>query len=180
MNGKTLITPLGQMLLKQKREDLELSILERQEALANLAQDNPEDGFQDSYVFDTQMDFQHIDQQLREITGLLSETRTASIPSQIEQVALGHKAKLVLKYPSDEWESLTILLLTSAEIPLVEKYLMNGEVPISPNSALGKAIYGRKAGTEFSFNIESGTVRGQLLDIEVWQYAFELPEFTLG
>jgi transcription elongation GreA/GreB family factor len=45
-------------------------------------------------------------------------------------------------------------------------------VPISPHSALGNAIFGKKSGTTFQYDIEAGTVQGKLLKIEVWQPAF--------
>ena len=173
MSNDVLITPLGRVLLKQKKDDLELSILKRQEELSDMSDGRPEDGFQDSYVTDAQMDMHLLGQRLQEITYLLAKTNTISIPGQTEWVSIGHQVRLSLHYPSEEQELLTIVLIPSEELSLVEQHLQEGEIPVSPGSALGEAIYGRKAGAIFSYDIEEGLVQGRILNIKVWQNAFE-------
>ena len=83
-------------------------------------------------------------------------------------------------YPSGEQELLTVVLTTTHELALLEQSFLNDAIPISPNSALGKAIYGREDGTEFSYEIEAGTVQGKLLQVGIWQYAFDTPELTFA
>jgi transcription elongation GreA/GreB family factor len=180
MTDKMFVTPLGRVLLKQKKENLELSILKRQEELADLSENNPGDGFQDSYVTDAQMNVHLIGQQLQEITHLLAKTRMVSIPQQTERVSLGHSVRLALRYPTGERELLTVILIPSEELSLVEKHLLDDEIAISPGSTLGEAICGRKVGAIFSYNIEEGLVKGQVLNIKVWQNAFNYTEITSG
>lgn len=114
-------------------------------------------------------------EQLRGGVNLLTKTKTsmASIPQQAARVSPGHRVRLALRYPSGERELLTVILLPSEELSWVEKYLLDDEIAISPNSTLGKAICGRKIGAIFSYNIEEGLVQGQILNIKVWQNAFE-------
>jgi transcription elongation GreA/GreB family factor len=64
------------------------------------------------------------------------------------------------------------VLTGSPELSLVEEHLQNGEVPISPISALGQAILDKKVGATFDYPVENGVVQGQLLKIEIWQPAF--------
>lgn len=137
-----------------------------------MTQGDSGDGFQDSFLLETQMNVQRMDYELREITALLEEADITEMPQQTNSISLGHKVVLTLTYPSGESEALIVILTTSPELPLVEEHLQNGELPVSPQSALGKAIFGKTAGSKFSYEIESGTVQGELLKIEVWQPAF--------
>lgn len=172
MNEKTIITPLGHMLLMQKKEHLEEAILATQEGLIDLNQGDPGDGFQDSYLSETQTNMQIMENRLWEINCLLEDATLSIEPQQEDIVSLGHKVLLSLTYPSDESETLPIVITSSPELPLIEEHLQNGEVPVSPHSALGQVIFGKKTGATFQYDIEAGTVRGQLLKIEVWQPAF--------
>ena len=172
MSEGMMITPLGHMLLTQKKEQLEKIILEAQEGLVELNQGDPGDGFQDGYLMETQTNIQIMTNRLWELEGFLKDAVLTTEPQQKDAVSVGHKVLLALTYPSGESETLTIVLTGSPELPLIEQQLRNGEVPISPNSALGQAIFGEKAGAEFQYVIEDGTVQGQLLKIEVWQSAF--------
>lgn len=172
MNEKMLVTPLGHMLLTQRKEQLEKMILETQEGLVELNEGDTGDGFQDGYLWETQTDIQIMTSRLREIDNILKDAVLTMEPQPKEAVSLGHKALLSLTYPSGESETLNVVLASSSELPLIEEYLQNGEVPISPHSALGKAIFGKRVGTEFQYVIEAGTVQGQLLQVEIWQPAF--------
>lgn len=172
MNEKMMVTPLGHMLLTQKKSQLENIILETQEGLVELNQGDPGDGFQDSYLAETQTNIQIMGNRLWEINCLLDDAILTSEPRHEDAVSLGHRVLLSLIYPSGERETLPVVLAGSPELPLIEEHLRDGEVPISPHSALGKAIFGKEAGTPFQYDIEAGTVRGQLLRIEVWQPAF--------
>lgn len=172
MSERMMVTPLGYTLLKRKKEQLEEIVLSTQEDLADMTQGDSGDGFQDSFLLETQMNVQRMDYELREITALLEEADITEMPQQTNSISLGHKVVLTLTYPSGESEALIVILTTSPELPLVEEHLRNGELPVSPQSALGKAIFGKTAGSKFSYEIESGTVQGELLKIEVWQPAF--------
>lgn len=172
MSERMMVTPLGYTLLKRKKEQLEEVVLSTQEDLADMTQGDSGDGFQDSFLLETQMNVQRMDYELREITALLEEADITEMPQQTNSISLGHKVVLTLTYPSGESEALIVILTTSPELPLVEEHLQNGELPVSPQSALGKAIFGKTAGSKFSYEIESGTVQGELLKIEVWQPAF--------
>lgn len=175
-----MVTPLGYTLLKHKKEQLEEVIRATQEGLADMTQGDSGDGFQDSFLLDTQMTVQRMDYELREITRLLEEIDIIEPPQQVNVVSLGHKIMLTLTYPSGESEALIVVLTASPELSLVEEHLLNGELPISSCSALGNAIYGKTSGSEFSYEIESGMVQGRLLKIEVWQPAFEIMEGALA
>lgn len=175
-NGMIMVTPLGYTLLQRKKEQLEKVILTTQETLADMAQGDSGDGFQDSFLLETQMNIQRMDYELQEIKGLLGEAAITVEPQQTDVISLGHRVVLTLIYPSGEREALIVVLTASPELSLVEEHLLNGELPISPNSALGRAVYGGTLGSSFSYEIEGGTVHGQILKIEVWQPAFEFPE----
>lgn len=178
MSNEMMVTPLGYTLLQRKREQLEEVILTAQEGLADMAQGDSGDGFQDSFLLETQMNIQRMDYELREIKGLLGEATITVEPQQTDVVSMGHRVVLTLNYPSGEREALIIVLTASSELSLVEEHLLNGELPISPHSALGRAIYGSTLGSSFSYEIESGTVQGHILKIEVWQPAFECMEYA--
>lgn len=172
MNEKMMVTPLGHMLLTRKKSQLENIILETQEGLVDLNQSDPGDGFQDSYLAETQTNIQIMSNRLWEINCLLEDAILTSEPQHEDVVSLGHRVLLSLTYPSGERETLPVVLAGSPELPLIEDHLQESEVPISPNSALGKAVFGKEVGTTFQYSIEAGTVQGQLLKIEVWQPAF--------
>lgn len=172
MSKGMMVTPLGHMLLTQKKEQLEKTILETQEGLVDLNQNDPRDGFQDGYLLETQSNLQIMANRLWEIEGFLKDAVLITEPQQKDAVSLGHKVLLALTYPYGEIETLTIVLTGSPELSLIEEHLQNGEIPISPNSSLGQAIFGKKAGTEFQYGIEAGTVQGQILKIEVLPSAF--------
>ena len=173
---KAVVTPLGRSLLKRKKEQLEKIILDTQEGLVDLNRGAPDDGFQDGYLLDTQMNIRMMEQQLGQITELLRDAVEAQKPQQSERVELGHKVRLHLTYPSGDSEQLTIVLIPSQELWLVEEELPNEELTVSPNSALGKAILGQKAGSSFAYEVDAGCVNGKLLKIEIWQHAFEPSE----
>lgn len=172
MNEKMMVTPLGHMLLTKKKSQLEKILLETQEDLVDLNQGDPGDGFQDSYLAETQTNIQIMINRLWELNCLLEDSILTSEPQHEDVVSLGHKVFLSLTYPSGENETLTVVLAGSPELPLIEEHLYYGEVPISPHSALGKAVFGKKAGATFQYDIEAGSVQGRLLKIEVWQPAF--------
>ena len=172
MNEKMMVTPLGHMLLTQKKSQLEKIIAETQEGLVDLNQNDPGDGFQDSFLAETQTNIQIMTNRLWEINCLLEDAVLTSEPQHEDVVSLGHRVLLSLTYPSGESETLPVVLAGSPELPLIEDHLQDGEAPISPQSALGKAIFGKKAGTTFQYSIEAGVVQGKLLKIEVWQPAF--------
>lgn len=174
MLEKTSVTPLGHTLLRRRKAHLEKLLLQAQEGLVDLTDGDPGDGFQDGYLRDSQMDIQRMEDQLRGITALLREVSLAEEPQQTETVALGHKIELSLSYPSGEAELLTVVLTASPELALVEAYLTRGEVPISPHSALGKAIYGKSANATFGYEVDHGAISGRILAIEVWRHGFEL------
>lgn len=167
-----MVTPLGHILLTQKKEQLEKMILEAQEELAELNHGDPGDGFQDSYLLETQTNIQLMGNRLREIQNILTEAILTTQPQHKESVSLGHKVWLALTYPSEESETITVILTGSPELSLVGEHIQNGEVPISPNSALGQAIYNKKAGDNFHYTVENGIVQGQLSKIEIWQPTF--------
>lgn len=170
---KSVLTPLGRALLQRKKEQLEKVILNTQEGLVDLNRGTPDDGFQDGYLLDTQMNIRMMEQQLGQISELLRDAVEAPKPTHNNAVALGHKVRLNLTYPSGDGEQLTIVLIPSQELWLVEEQLTNGELPISPNSALGKAILGQRAGTPFTYEVDAGCVEGKVLKIELWQHAFD-------
>jgi len=172
MSEGMMVTPLGHRLLTQKKEQLEKIILEAQEGLADLNQGDPGDGFQDGYLLETQTNIQIMANRLREIRNLLTEAVLTTEPQHKDTVTLGHKVWLTLVYPSGESETLAVVLTGSPELSLVEEHLQNGEVPISPISALGQAILDKKVGATFDYPVENGVVQGQLLKIEIWQPAF--------
>lgn len=174
MSEKLMVTPLGYDLLKRKKERLEMVISAAHIDMADMAQGDSADGFQDSFLLETQMNLQRTDYELREVVRLLEEATVLEVPAQMDVVALGHRVVLTLAYPSGESEALIVVLTASPEISLIEEHLLNGELPVSPHSALGKAIYGQAVGSEFSYPIEGGLVQGQLLKTEIWQPAFDL------
>jgi transcription elongation GreA/GreB family factor len=176
MSEGMMVTPLGYKLLQRKKEQLEKVILTTQESLADMAQGDSGDGFQDSFLLETQMKIQRMDYELQEIKGLLGQATITLEPQQTDTVSIGHRVVLTLVYPSGEHEALIVVLTASPELSLVEDHLQSGELPVSPNSALGRAIYGGTSGSLFSYEIEGGTVNGQILKIEVWQPAFKLQE----
>lgn len=179
MSKDLMITPLGHMLLTRKKDQLKKAILETQESLVDLTQGDSGDGFQDGFLLETQTNVQIMQNRLREIKAFLKDAVVTAEPEQKDTVSLGHRIVLTLAYPSGEHEWLTVVLTTTHELALLEQSLLDDEIPVSPNSALGKAIYGKKVGDDFSYEIEAGTVRGKLLKIEIWKYAFELPKFAL-
>lgn len=173
MQAQKIVTPLGHTLLERRKAQLEKVILEAQERLVELNQGDPGDGFQDGYLLDSQMNIQMLEQRLRDVTELLRKAQLVERPQQVEVVALGHQVRLSLTYPSGESEELTVVLLPSQELALVEEELENGEVPVSPFSALGTAILGKKAGSTFHYGVNHGSVEGKVLGIGVWHRAFE-------
>lgn len=174
MIEKPSVTPLGHTLLKHRKEHLEKLLLQTQEGLVDLTEGDPGEGFQDGYLRDTQMDIQRMEQQLRGITALLRTVTLAEEPVQTDTVTVGHKVRLSLTYPSGDSEVLTVVLTASPELALVEDYLPNGELPISRHSALGKAIFGKEAGSTFGYEVDDGVISGRLLAIEVWRRGFDL------
>lgn len=170
------ITPLGHMLLQRKKRQLEKVILTKQEGLTDMARDGFRDGFQDSFFLETQMNIQRMDYELKEIEGLLGKATITADLQQTDTVSLGRRIMLTLIYPSGEHETLIVVLSASSEMSLIEDYMLDDELPISPHSALGKAIYGESLGSKFSYEVEEGLVRGQILNIEVWQPAFKFSE----
>jgi transcription elongation GreA/GreB family factor len=176
MNERLMVTPLGYDLLQRKRERLRQAILATHGEMGDMAQGDSADGFQDSFLLETQMNAQRMDHELREVTRFLEEATIIEAPTQVNVVSLGHRVVLTLTYPSGETEALIVVLTASAELSLIEEHLLYGELPVSPHSALGKAMYGQAVGSEFSYGIESGTVQGQVLKTEVWQPGFESVE----
>lgn len=173
MDTKKIITPLGRILLERRRAHLEKVILESQERLVELNQGDPGEGYQDGYLLDSQMNVQMLEQRLRDVKELLRGAREAERPTQADVIALGHRVHLSLTYPSGESEELTVVLLPSQELSFVEEELENGEVPVSPVSALGTAILGKKVGSTIHYGVNHGTVEGKVLGIDVWHRAFE-------
>jgi transcription elongation GreA/GreB family factor len=173
MHTEKVITPLGRVLLERRQAQLEKVILESQERLAELNHGDPGEGYQDGYLLDSQMNVQMLEQRLRDVKELLRGAQLAQRPQQANVIALGHRVHLSLTYPSGESEELTVVLLPSQELSLVEEELENGEVPVSPISALGTAILGQKVGSTFQYGVNHGTVQGKVLGIGVWHRAFE-------
>lgn len=167
------VTPLGHTLLKRRKEQLEKVLLQIQEGMVELTEGDPGEGFQDGFLRDTQMDMQRMEYQLRGMTALLREATLAEEPHQTETVTLGHKVRLSVTYPSGARETLTVVVAASPELAFVEDHLANGEVPISPQSALGKAIYSKTAGAAFDYAVDDGAISGQILAIEVWRHGFD-------
>jgi hypothetical protein len=176
MKDVVMVTPLGHMLLEHKKAYLENALVEAQEELSDLSSGDNGEGFQDSFFLQRQMDVQRLGHELGEVTDVLRKTQIAGKPEKNGPLTIGHHVGVTLHYPFDESESLTVILLASEEMALVEAYLADGEVPVSAHSALGKAIYGCEKGARFSYEIESGAVRGKILNVEVWQPAFETEE----
>lgn len=174
MFEKPTVTPLGHTLLKRRKEHLEKMLLQTQEGMVELTEGDPGEGFQEGFLRDTQMDMQRMEHQLRGITALLREVTLAEEPHQTETVTFGHKIRLSVTYPSGSHEALTVVLAASPELALVEDHLASGEVPVSPHSALGKAIYGKTAGATFDYEVDDGPIRGHILAIEVWRHGFDL------
>ncbi|MCB0026579.1 MAG: hypothetical protein KDE28_01645 [Anaerolineales bacterium] len=177
-SGKILITPLGYTQLQYKKAQLEDALLKARNTLADMAQGGVGDGFQDSFLLETQMNIQRMGYDVQEIKRLLSEVTIIEAPQQTNNVSIGHRVILTLIYPSGEHEALLVVLTASPELSLVEEHLINGELPVSPSSSLGKAIYGQTPGSRFSYEIESGVVHGEILKIELWQPAFEVPKLA--
>jgi hypothetical protein len=176
MKDVVIVTPLGHMLLEQKKVYLENALVEAQEELGDLSSGDNGEGFQDSFVLQRQMDAQRLGHELSDVTDVLRKAQIAGRPEKNGPLAIGHRAGVTLDYPFDESESLTAILLATEEMALVEAYLADGEVPVSAHSALGKAIYGCEKGARFSYEIESGAVHGQILNVGVWRPAFETEE----
>lgn len=174
MTDTILLTPLGYQLLREKKVEVEDMLLASQDDLVDLVQDSPDDGFQDSYVLQVQMDVQAVERQLRDLGDLLHDVQPAPRPAEADRLGLGHLALLRLHYPWEETEMLAVVLVASQELSLVEGYMRDSEVPVSANSALGQALFGLRAGDNFSYELDSGTVRGKVLDVEVWSPAFEV------
>jgi transcription elongation GreA/GreB family factor len=143
-----------------------------QEGLAEMAGDDPGDGFQDSFLLETQMNAQRMAFELREIARLLEDVHIAETPPHTDVVTLGHRVTLSLVYPYGEREALSVVLTPSPELALIGDHMLNGEFLISPQSALGSAIIGRPAGATFSYAIEESVVHGRILEIAVWEPAF--------
>lgn len=173
MEMEKVVTPLGRVLLERRQAQLEKVILESQERLAELNQGDPGEGYQDGYLLDSQMNVQMLERRLRDVKEVLRGAQVAERPKQSDVIALGHQVHLSLTYPSGETEELTVVLLPSQELSLVEGELLSGEVPVSPISALGTAILGKAAGSTFQYGVNHGTVEGKVLGIGVWQRAFE-------
>ena len=85
---------------------------------------------------------------------------------------------LTLYLSSGEARSVDVEALTAFTELTRGRAPINGELPISPNSALGRAVYGEHW-DRFTYEIEGGTVHGQILKIEVWQPVFGVSGFTL-
>ena len=168
------LTPLGFQLLRQKKTEYEQTLLGSGDRLAVMAQGSPDEGFQDSFVLQVQMDAQIVERQLRDLEDLLRRARPRARPETTEVLCLGHRALLELLYPWQECETLAVVLVASPEVPLLERYLTDGEAPVSVNSPLGKALYGARRGGSFSYEIDGGAVRGKVLDVEVWSPAFDV------
>lgn len=174
MFEKPVITPLGRTLLQRKQKQLEKVILKSQEGLVEINQSDPGDGFQDGFVLDTQMNLQMMEQQLQLLTELLRDSCEAEKPPHNDAVTLGHRIRLNLNYPTGESETLTVVLIPTHELALVDGQLRKGELPVSPNSALGAAIVGCPRGATFQYEINDGIVQGKILQIDLWPRAFEL------
>ncbi len=173
MNDRIALTPLGFQLLRRKKTEYEETLLGSRDRLAVIAQGSPDEGFQDSFVLQVQMDAQIVERQLRELDDLLRRARPQARPEATEELCLGHRALLKLNYPWQESETLAVVLAASQELPLLEGYLTDGEAPVSIHSPLGKALYGARQGDRFSYEIDGGIVRGEVLKVEVWSPAFD-------
>lgn len=174
MNDTIPLTPLGFELLRQKKTEYEQILLSSRDRLAVMSQGSPDEGFQDSFVLQVQMDAQIVERQLRDLDDLLRRARPRTRPQASEELCLGHRALLKLHYPWQESETLAVVLVASQELPLLERYLTDGEAPVSVHSPLGQALYGARRGAGFSYEIDGGTVRGEVLDVEVWSPAFDV------
>ena len=75
MNDVIPLTPLGFQLLRKKKTEYEETLLGSRDRLAVMAQGSPDEGFQDSFVLQLQMDAQIIERQLRELDDLLRRAR---------------------------------------------------------------------------------------------------------
>jgi len=178
MNDVIPLTPLGFQLLRKKKTEYEETLLGSRDRLAVMAQGSPDEGFQDSFVLQLQMDAQIIERQLRELDDLLRRARPQTRPEATEALCLGHRALLKLEYPWQESETLAVVLVASQELPLLERYLNDGEAPVSVHSPLGKALYGARQGDSFSYEIDGGKVHGKVLSVEVWAPAFDVTDVT--
>ena len=74
-------------------------------------------------------------------------------------------------------ETLAVVLVASQELPLLERYLNDGEAPVSALAFWVRRSM-RPAGDSFSYEIDGGKVHGKVLSVEVWAPAFDVTDVT--